>query len=113
MIKMSMNKTFKKLSVLILFLVWVNHSFAQTNPNSQTTTYTNATLASQDAFRKTIYLERRLELALECDRWFDIIRTGQLATAMPLIPSFRSIYPVPQLEIDNVNDKTDWQNDGC
>lgn len=80
--------------------------------NSQTTTYTNATLASQDAFRKAIYLERRLELALECDRWFDIIRTGQLATAMPQIPSFRSIYPVPQLEVDNVNDKTDWQNNG-
>lgn len=110
---MSMNKTFKKLSVLILFLVWVNHSFAQTNPNSQTTTYTNAPLASQDAFRKAIYLERCLELALEYDRWFDdIIRTGQLATAMPLTYSFRSIYPVPQLEIDNVNDKTDWQNDG-
>lgn len=80
--------------------------------NSQTTTYTNVTLASQDVFRKAVYLERRLELALECDRWFDINRTGQLTTAMPQIPSYRSIYPVPQLEIDNVNDKTDWQNGG-
>ncbi|MFB3389804.1 RagB/SusD family nutrient uptake outer membrane protein [Flavobacterium sp. LAR06] len=80
--------------------------------NSQTTTYTNTTLVSQDTFRKAVYLERRLELALECDRWFDIIRTGQMKTVMPEIPSFRAIYPIPQVEIDNVNDKTGWQNEG-
>ena len=80
--------------------------------NSQTTVYTNGNFTSQDAFRKAVYLERRLELALECDRWFDIVRTGQMTTLMPLVPSFRSVYPIPQLEIDNINDKTGWQNDG-
>lgn len=66
----------------------------------------------KDDFRKAIYKERRLELALECDRWFDIVRTGQFATINPLIDSYRVLYPVPQTEIENVNNKSNWQNDG-
>lgn len=81
---------------------------------------TNANLAAQtltdypdkDSFRQAIYKERRLELALECDRWFDIVRTGQLATIYPLIKPFRVLYPVPQAQIENVNNNTGWQNEG-
>lgn len=59
-----------------------------------------------------ILKERRLELALECDRWFDIVRTGQMNTIFPLVQAYRQFYPIPQSEIDNMNDKTDWQNTG-
>lgn len=76
------------------------------------TAKTPATLTSQSSFRTALYLERRLELALEADRWFDIVRTNQMATVFPGIPAFRSIYPVPQVEIDNVNKKDGWQNTG-
>jgi len=80
--------------------------------NANATNKTAATLLSQVDFRNAVYLERRLELALEADRWFDIVRTTQMATVFPGIPSFRSIYPVPQTEIDNVNNKSGWQNQG-
>lgn len=42
----------------------------------------NTTAVSQVDVRTAIWKERRLELALEHDRWFDLIRTGQAATAM-------------------------------
>ncbi|MEO6916190.1 MAG: RagB/SusD family nutrient uptake outer membrane protein [Chitinophagaceae bacterium] len=69
-------------------------------------------LASQAAFRTAIYRERRLELALECDRWFDIVRTGQMPVVFPLATPFRKVYPVPQTEIQNISNQAGWQNDG-
>jgi len=80
--------------------------------NAAASAKTAAVLTTQANFRTAVYLERRLELALEADRWFDIVRTSQMAAVFPGIPSFRSIYPVPQAEIDNVNNKADWQNTG-
>ena len=69
-------------------------------------------LSTKELFRAAVYNERRLELALECDRWFDILRTGQLSTVFPGVNAYRKYYPIPQEEIENVNDKTGWQNDG-
>lgn len=80
--------------------------------NAAATNKTAATLTTQTEFRTAVYLERRLELALEADRWFDIVRTSQMPTVFPFIPAFRAIYPVPQAEIDNVNNKSGWQNTG-
>lgn len=80
--------------------------------NAGASAKTLATLPSQAEFRTAIYSERRLELALEADRWFDMVRTNQMSTIFPGIPTFRSIYPVPQVEIDNINDKSGWQNTG-
>lgn len=73
---------------------------------------TLAELSTKDLFRQAVYKERRVELALECDRWFDIVRTGQMVTVFPGISAYRQLYPVPQTEIENVNDKTGWQNEG-
>jgi len=42
-----------------------------------------STASSQTAIRQAIWKERRLELAFEHDRWFDLIRTKQAETAMP------------------------------
>lgn len=69
-------------------------------------------LSTKEAFRTAVYKERRLELALECDRWFDIVRTKQFSTIFPGVANYRSLYPIPQTEIENMNDKTGWQNDG-
>jgi hypothetical protein len=45
--------------------------------------------------------ERRSELAFEGDRWPDLVRTGQVVTAMGLTARpHQGIYPIPQNEID-------------
>ncbi len=55
---------------------------------------------SQDDIRKAIYKERRLELAFEHDRWFDIVRTGQAKDAMAadgkiFIVGKHELWPLP------------------
>ena len=80
--------------------------------NAGLTSKTVADLTSQEAFRTALYKERRLELALECDRWFDIIRTNQFSVIYNMIPVYRKLYPVPQNELENVNEPTGWQNEG-
>lgn len=42
----------------------------------------NTTATTQANMRTAIYKERRLELAFEHDRWFDLVRTGQAQAAM-------------------------------
>lgn len=69
-------------------------------------------LTTKELFRSAVYKERRLELALECDRWFDIVRQNSFEAVFPGVDSYRILYPVPQAEIENVNDRTGWQNDG-
>jgi hypothetical protein len=80
--------------------------------NAGITALTEATLTNQASFRAAVYKERRLELALELDRWFDIVRTGQMSAIFPLVNPFRRYYPVPQTEIQNITNPTGWQNDG-
>ena len=55
-----------------------------------------------------IVAERRVELALEGHRFFDLRRTGLLGSFLPA--STRTLFPIPQAEID-VNDKL-TQNPG-
>ena len=44
-----------------------------------------ATTASQSMLRDTIAHERRVELAFENHRWFDLVRTGQ---ALPVMTAY-------------------------
>lgn len=46
-----------------------------------------------------IYKERRLELALEGDRFGELVRTGRAVSTLS-IPAFRTVFPIPQNEID-------------
>ena len=46
-----------------------------------------------------ILLERRRELAFEGDRWPDLVRTGRAAEVLE-IPAFRTLFPIPQNEVD-------------
>lgn len=80
-------------------------------------TYTAAQLATKEAFRTAVIAERRLELALESDRWFDLIRTGTAVEAIKVtgitMPAYRMVYPIPQSEIDVYNNRTSFpQNEG-
>ncbi|WP_420146697.1 RagB/SusD family nutrient uptake outer membrane protein [Spirosoma sp.] len=79
--------------------------------------YTSAQLATKEAFQTAVINERRLELALENDRWFDLVRTGTAVDAIKVtgitMPANRTVYPIPQSEIDVYNNKTNFpQNEG-
>jgi hypothetical protein len=44
--------------------------------------------------------ERRLELAMEGDRWPDLVRTGRVPAVLPGVSPFQTLYPIPLNEID-------------
>lgn len=77
---------------------------------SHATTYTYEELSDQDKFRNAIYKERRLELAFENHRWFDLVRTGQAIEVMNNceggsifklnVKDYQLLYPIPQNQID-------------
>lgn len=60
-----------------------------------------AVTASGEALTEAIYHERRVELAGEGHRFFDLVRTGKAATT---IKGFKTgtheVFPIPQAEID-------------
>lgn len=63
-------------------------------------------LASVPATLDNIYNERRLELATEGHRFFDLVRTGRAATVLgPLgfVAGKHEVLPIPQQEIDVTN----------
>ncbi len=56
---------------------------------------------SGDALLQAIYRERRLELATEGHRFFDLVRTGTAAEFLPgFVEGIHEVLPIPQREID-------------
>lgn len=60
---------------------------------------------SQSDVRVAIWKERRLELAFEHDRWYDLVRTGQAQAAMAadgktFVVGKHELFPLPQSFID-------------
>ncbi|WP_338875239.1 RagB/SusD family nutrient uptake outer membrane protein [Spirosoma sp. SC4-14] len=61
---------------------------------------------SQEQFRDSLLLERRLELAFEGHRWYDLSRTKKLISAMKaqnpsiLVDEHHYLFPIPQTERD-------------
>ncbi len=83
------------------------------------TTDHNYSGLSQEDFRTAVWLERRLELAMEGHRWFDLVRTGRFIERMKEHAAFEAsvaesnkteiaqnvkdymvLMPIPQREID-------------
>lgn len=57
--------------------------------------------ATGDALKKLIWRERRLELAMEGDRFFDLVRTGQATSVISgFVAGKNEIFPIPQKEIE-------------
>jgi len=56
-------------------------------------------LSTQQQVLDAIWLERRRELAFEGDRWPDLVRTNRAASLLK-IPAFRTLFPIPQNEVD-------------
>jgi hypothetical protein len=51
--------------------------------------------------RDAIWNERRLELAMEGDRFFDLVRTGKAATTIAGFKAGKNeLFPIPQQEVD-------------
>jgi starch-binding outer membrane protein, SusD/RagB family len=82
---------------------------------SATATDPDLRVADQQAFRLAVENERRIELAFEGHRWFDLVRTGR---ALPVLQSkgfniaaYQLVLPVPQSQID-INPSVIVQNAG-
>jgi SusD family. len=76
------------------------------------TTYSNLT---KNETREKIYLERRLELAFEGHRWFDLVRTGRALSVMQPygMKANMTIFPIPLSQILLINDSAIFpQNPG-
>ena len=61
------------------------------------------TTTDQSALRTAIYHERRVELAMENDRYFDVIRQGRAATVFGPLgwkANKNEVWPIPQTQID-------------
>ncbi|GHT27885.1 hypothetical protein AGMMS49574_01130 [Bacteroidia bacterium] len=61
---------------------------------------------SQDALRKAIEVERRLELSFEGVRWFDLLRKGQAYDVMKDfgMKPYMTVFPLPLSQVQLVND---------
>ncbi len=72
-------------------------------------------IANQQQFREIIADERRLELAFEGHRWFDLVRTGKALEVLRGknydIQEYQLLLPIPQEQID-VNPRVIKQNSG-
>jgi len=70
---------------------------------------------TQPEARAAIYLERRLELAFEGVRWFDLLRTGQAYNVMKdygMLPHM-TVFPLPLSQVQLIDDPAIFpQNEG-
>ncbi|MGL5272965.1 MAG: RagB/SusD family nutrient uptake outer membrane protein, partial [Phocaeicola sp.] len=76
--------------------------------NAGLTELTLDNLTTKAAFRKAVYTERRLELALECDRWFDIVRTNQFSEINPGVDESKTLYAYPQRDLEITANPSAW-----
>lgn len=77
-------------------------------------------LGDQSTFRQELMLQRWLEFPFELHRWFDLVRTGEARTVIPQhvaavkkVEAYQCVYPIPQVELDIVqNPAILHQNEG-
>ena len=62
------------------------------------------TTTDQSELRKAIHQERRFELAMELERYFDLVRWGEASTEITgFVEGKHELFPIPQKEIDASN----------
>ncbi len=71
------------------------------NQIRQRANISNTSASTQSDVRTAIWKERRLELAFEHDRWFDLVRTGQAQSALAangktFVVGKHEVFPLPQ-----------------
>ncbi len=69
-----------------------------------------STAATKDALLTAISDERRVEFPFETDRWFDLVRTGRVATVLGITDTRKYVFPIPNSEL--LADKALTQNEG-
>jgi hypothetical protein len=92
--------------------------------------YTMADIATEELFMDKLLLERRLELAVENNRWFDLVRTGRFITVLTQLESeynpstemaviqnlnaqaYMKYFPIPYEQIQLAAPGVMVQNDG-
>ena len=57
----------------------------------------------QAELREAIHTERRFELAMEFERYFDLIRWGETDKITGFKEGCHELYPIPQKQIDASN----------
>ncbi len=72
---------------------------------TNTTILPDVTLTDKVKLREAIWHERRVELGMEQQRWFDLVRTGQTEAALTkhgkkFVKNKHELLPIPQKEID-------------
>ncbi|WP_026262463.1 RagB/SusD family nutrient uptake outer membrane protein [Spirosoma panaciterrae] len=70
---------------------------------------------SKDELREKIYRERRLELAFEGVRWFDLVRTGRAFDTLKSLgmKDYMTVFAIPLSQIQLINNRTIFpQNPG-
>jgi tetratricopeptide (TPR) repeat protein len=77
---------------------------------------TDVTTTDQSQLRERIRKERRIELAMEQQRWFDLLRWGIAgqtlrATGKTFVDNKHELFPIPQTELD-LSDGVLQQNNG-
>ena len=87
-----------------LALGYLNQVRARARGNSNTL-LPDITTTDQAELRQIIWRERRVELALEQHRWFDLVRQGRAASVMQALgfdfqEGKHELFPIPQQEID-------------
>lgn len=84
-------------------LIYINLVRARARGTRPPSVVPALTITDKVQLRQAIWRERRVELAMEQQRWFDLVRTGQATTKLvPLgfVAGKHELFPIPQSEID-------------
>jgi hypothetical protein len=84
-------------------LVYINLVRDRARGTRPMTVLPRLTITDKNLLRQAIWRERRVELAMEQQRWFDLVRTGQAAVKLGpsgFVTGKHELMPIPQSEID-------------
>ena len=72
-------------------------------PKTSNNVNSDLRITNLDEFRQAMEHERRVELAFENHRYFDLIRTGRFVEVMSKfynVQEYQTLFPIPQTQID-------------